>query len=131
MTADVPPLLSLLKQYFGFTSFRPLQEEIIHDALAGKDVFALLPTGGGKSLCFQLPALARPGLTVVVSPLIALMKDQVDAMQASGVAATFLNSSLESGAARARLNGLNDVEFALLYVAPDRLVLSGFLADLQ
>ena len=90
-------MLPLLKQYFGFTSFRPLQEEIIRDSLAGKDVFALLPTGGGKSLCFQLPALARDGLTVVVSPLIALMKDQVDALQASGIAATFLNSSLAAG----------------------------------
>jgi len=74
-----------------------LQEEIIRDALAGKDVFALLPTGGGKSLCFQLPAMTREGLTVVVSPLIALMKDQVDALQASGVPATFLNSSLRRG----------------------------------
>ena len=69
----------------------------MRDALAGRDVFAVLPTGGGKSLCFQLPALVRPGLTVVVSPLIALMKDQVDAMQAAGVAATFLNSSLAAG----------------------------------
>jgi len=93
-------LLPLLKQYFGFAFFRPLQEQIIRDALAGKDVFALLPTGGGKSLCFQLPALARPGLTVVVSPLIALMKDQVDALQASGVAATFLNSSLDTAESR-------------------------------
>ena len=97
MESSVPQLLPLLKQYFGFNSFRPLQEEIIRDALAGKDVFALLPTGGGKSLCFQLPAMARPGLTVVVSPLIALMKDQVDALQASGVPATFLNSSLAAG----------------------------------
>ncbi|HTD65148.1 MAG TPA: DEAD/DEAH box helicase, partial [Candidatus Limnocylindria bacterium] len=94
MNSEPPNLLRTLKQYFGFDSFRPLQEQIICDALADKDVFALLPTGGGKSLCFQLPALVRPGLTVVVSPLIALMKDQVDAMQAAGVAATFLNSSL-------------------------------------
>src|SRR5437016_11862665 len=124
-------LRALLKQYFGFTTFRPLQEEIIQSALAGQDVFAVLPTGGGKSLCFQLPALARPGLTVVVSPLIALMKDQVGAMQASGVAATFLNSSLAAGEARARLRGLHHGEFRLLYVAPERLMLSGFLSDLQ
>ena len=124
-------LLPLLKQYFGFTSFRPLQEQIIRDALAGKDVFALLPTGGGKSLCFQLPALARPGLTVVVSPLIALMKDQVDALRAGGVAATFLNSSLAAHESRARLRGIHNGQFRLLYVAPERLMLSGFLADLQ
>src|SRR5881396_2933734 len=124
-------LLPLLKQYFGFTSFRPLQEQIITDSLAGKDVFALLPTGGGKSLCFQLPAMARPGLTVVVSPLIALMKDQVDALQASGVPATFLNSSLQPGESRARLRGLHNGECRLLYVAPERLMLSGFLSDLQ
>src|SRR5437660_6483052 len=106
MGSDAIPLLPLLKQYFGFASFRPLQEEIIRDCLAGRDAFALLPTGGGKSLCFQLPALARPGLTVVVSPLISLMKDQVDALQASGVAATFLNSSLQAGESRGRLHGL-------------------------
>jgi ATP-dependent DNA helicase RecQ len=126
-----PELLPLLKQYFGFTSFRPLQEEIIRDSLAGKDVFALLPTGGGKSLCFQLPALARDGLTVVVSPLIALMKDQVDALQASGIPATFLNSSLAAGEGRQRLRGLHNGEFRLLYAAPERLMLSGFLDDLQ
>jgi ATP-dependent DNA helicase RecQ len=126
-----PNLLPLLKQYFGFTSFRPLQEEIIRDSLTGRDVFALLPTGGGKSLCFQLPALARDGLTVVVSPLIALMKDQVDALQAGGVAATFLNSSLTPDESRKRLRGLHNDEFRLLYAAPERLMLSGFLADLQ
>jgi ATP-dependent DNA helicase RecQ len=126
-----PELLPLLKQYFGFTSFRPLQQEIIRDSLAGKDVFALLPTGGGKSLCFQLPALARDGLTVVVSPLIALMKDQVDALQASGIAATFLNSSLVGGEGRERLRGLHNGEFKLLYVAPERLMLSGFLDELK
>ena len=124
-------LLPTLKEYFGFDSFRPLQEEIIRDALAGKDVFALLPTGGGKSLCFQLPALLQPGLTVVVSPLIALMKDQVDALQTAGVAATFLNSSLAPGESRERLRGLHGNEFRLLYAAPERLMLSGFLSDLQ
>src|SRR5215467_12113405 len=124
-------LVELLKKYFGFTSFRPLQEAIISDALAGKDVFALLPTGGGKSLCFQLPAMARPGLTVVVSPLIALMKDQVDGLQAGGVSATFLNSSLAAGESRGRLRGLHGGEYRLLYAAPERLMLSGFLSDLQ
>ena len=124
-------LLPLLRQYFGFNSFRPLQEDIIRDSLAGKDVFALLPTGGGKSLCFQLPALAQEGLTVVVSPLIALMKDQVDALQAAGVSATYLNSSLSAEESRARLRGLHNGEYRLLYAAPERLMLSGFLADLQ
>jgi ATP-dependent DNA helicase RecQ len=124
-------LLPVLKQYFGFSSFRPLQEEIIRDALAGRDVFALLPTGGGKSLCFQLPALLRPGLTVVVSPLIALMKDQVDALQASGIPATFLNSSLTPAESRSRLRGLHQGEYRLLYAAPERLMLSGSQADLQ
>src|SRR5512135_3208353 len=131
MADEAIQLRATLKKIFGFDSFRPLQEEIIHDALAGKDVFALLPTGGGKSLCFQLPAMARPGLTVVVSPLIALMKDQVDALQASGVPATFLNSSLGVGESRARLRGLHTGQYRLLYVAPERLMLSGCLADLQ
>jgi len=103
----------------------------MRDALAGRDVFAVLPTGGGKSLCFQLPALVRPGLTVVVSPLIALMKDQVDALQTAGVAATFLNSSLAAGESRPRLRGLHNGEFRLLYVAPERLMLSGFVEDLK
>ena len=131
MKRDSAELKAVLKRVFGFTSFRPLQEEIIQDTLAGKDVFAVLPTGGGKSLCFQLPALARPGLTVVVSPLIALMKDQVDALQAAGVAATFLNSTLPPGESRSRLRGLHRGEFQLLYVAPERLMLSGFLEDLK
>src|SRR5437899_1474093 len=131
MTPESLTLLPLLKQYFGFTSFRPLQEEIMRDALAGKDVFALLPTGGGKSLCFQLPAMARQGLTVVVSPLIALMKDQVDGLQAGGVPATFLNSSLGVAESRPRLRGLHNGQYRLLYAAPERLMSSGFLSDLQ
>src|SRR5438309_4111920 len=131
MNPEPIQLLPLLKQSFGFDSFRPLQEEIIRDALAGRDVVALLPTGGGKSLCFQLPALVRDGLTVVVSPLISLMKDQVDALQASGVAATFLNSTLAAGEGRERLRGLHTGKFRLLYAAPERLMLSGFLDDWQ
>ena len=127
----MPVLLSSLKQVFGYDSFRPLQREIINDAMAGRDVFALLPTGGGKSLCFQLPAILRPGLTVVVSPLIALMKDQVDALTASGVPATLLNSTLDGDEARARFRGLHRAEFRLLYVAPERLMLPGFIETLK
>jgi ATP-dependent DNA helicase RecQ len=124
-------LLPALKQHFGYSEFRPLQEEIIRDTLAGRDVFALLPTGAGKSLCFQLPALLRPGLTVVVSPLIALMKDQVDGLQAAGIPATFLNSSLDPSQAEARLRGLRTGKYRLLYVAPERLMRPGFLSEVQ
>jgi ATP-dependent DNA helicase RecQ len=131
MPATANDLDGLLQHTFGCASFRPLQREIIEATLAGRDVFALLPTGGGKSLCFQLPALVRPGLTVVVSPLIALMKDQVDALQASGVAATFLNSSLGADEARARLRGLHRGEFKLLYVAPERLMIDGWVENLK
>jgi len=127
----MPDLGQLLQRTFGYSTFRPLQREIIDATLAGRDVFALLPTGGGKSLCFQLPALVRPGLTVVVSPLIALMKDQVDALQASGVAATFLNSTLGETEARARLRGLHRGEFKLLYAAPERLMLEGWDENLK
>lgn len=124
-------LLRTLKRYFGYTAFRPLQEEIILEALAGRDALALLPTGGGKSLCFQLPAMLQEGLTVVVSPLVALMKDQVDALQASGIAATFLNSTLTKDEGRKRLRGLHTGEYRLLYAAPERLMLSGMLEDLK
>src|SRR5437868_10970740 len=120
---DLP---SSVKKYFGHDEFRPLQQQIVTDALASRDVFALMPTGGGKSLCFQLPALLRDGLTIVVSPLISLMKDQVDALQTSGIAATFLNSALDRHEAVERLRRLNHGEYRLLYVAPERLMLDGF-----
>src|SRR5437762_7427911 len=109
-----------LKKHFGYEQFRALQAEIIRYALAGPDVCVLMPTGGGKSLCFQLPALTREGLTIVVSPLIALMKDQVDALQASGIPATFLNSSLNRHEAAGRFRGLNHGQYRMLYVAPER-----------
>jgi ATP-dependent DNA helicase RecQ len=124
-------LFTPLKRYFGHDSFKPLQEAIIRDVLAGCDVVALLPTGGGKSLCYQLPALVRPGLTVVVSPLIALMKDQVDALTAAGISATFLNSSLATHESRERLKRLDAGKYRLLYVAPERLMMIDFLADMQ
>ena len=120
-------LLAPLKQYFGYDQYRPLQQEIIGDALAGHDVFVLMPTGGGKSLCFQLPALIRNGLTIVVSPLISLMKDQVDALQTSGIAATYLNSTLDRKDAVARWRGLHRGDYRMLYVAPERLMLDTFL----
>jgi ATP-dependent DNA helicase RecQ len=131
MFTQTPDLDQLLKRTFGYGAFRPLQREIIEATLEGRDVFALLPTGGGKSLCFQLPALARPGLTIVVSPLIALMKDQVDQLEAAGVAATFLNSTLDADESRTRLRGLHRGEYKLLYVAPERLMLDNWQENLK
>ena len=121
----------LLWQVFGYAKFRPLQEEIIRDSLAGRDVFALLPTGAGKSLCFQLPALIRGGLTVVISPLIALMKDQVDSLRAAGVSATFLNSTLTEEDVRIRIRDLSAGLMSLLYLAPERLFMPRTLEDLK
>ncbi|MGI8551361.1 MAG: DNA helicase RecQ [Dehalococcoidia bacterium] len=116
-----------LRATFGYGGFRPLQEEIVRAILGGKDVFVLMPTGGGKSLCYQLPALLLDGLTVVVSPLIALMKDQVDAMQTLGVAATFINSSLAPQEVSRRQAEVARGAVKLLYAAPERLMLPGML----
>ncbi len=124
-------LPGLLKQVFGYDAFRPLQREIMEASLARVDAVAILPTGAGKSLCYQLPALVRDGLTVVVSPLIALMKDQVDQLHAAGVEATALNSSLDDREARKRLQALDAGRIKLLFVAPERLVLPDFLRSLQ
>ncbi|KAB2641581.1 MAG: DNA helicase RecQ [Verrucomicrobia bacterium] len=130
--ASMPATLApLLKQYFGYDSFRPLQREIMEQTLAGRDVLAILPTGAGKSLCFQLPALARDGLTLVISPLIALMKDQVDSLTASGVSATLLNSSIQGAEAQRRRAALAQGEYKLLYAAPERVMTDGFIQDLQ
>jgi len=131
LTPSPAVLRDALKRAFGFDAFRPLQEEIVTDVLADRDVFALLPTGGGKSLCYQLPAILTEGLTLVVSPLIALMKDQVDAMRTTGIAATFLNSSLDYDEIRERTRDLDRGTYKLLYVAPERLVNPNFIADLR
>lgn len=120
-----------LKETFGFSSFRPLQREIVNAILAKDDVLALLPTGGGKSLCYQLPALLLPGLTLVVSPLIALMKDQVDGLRENGVKAAFLNSALTDEEAKDTWRDLYRGEIKLLYVSPERLLVEGMLEILQ
>ena len=121
-----PSPLSLLKEHFGYRSFRPLQEPAIASVLAGRDAVVLMPTGGGKSLCYQLPALALDGVTLVISPLIALMKDQVDALRARGIAARCLNSSLSSEEARLVREEAHAGKVKLLYVAPERLASAGF-----
>ncbi|NNJ64558.1 MAG: RecQ family ATP-dependent DNA helicase, partial [Xanthomonadales bacterium] len=120
-----------LQQVFGLRAFRPHQQAIIDQVLAGGDAFVLMPTGGGKSLCFQLPALHREGLGIVVSPLISLMKDQVDALKAQGVQAAMYNSSLPAAEARAVLARMHAGELDLLYVAPERIMRPGFIHDLQ
>jgi ATP-dependent DNA helicase RecQ len=120
-------MLATLKKYFGYTSFRPFQEETISALLSGRDAFLLMPTGGGKSLCYQLPALLSEGIGIVVSPLIALMKDQVDQLNTLGIPATFINSSLDPPEAEERVRGLESQTYKLLYVAPERLNTSGFL----
>jgi ATP-dependent DNA helicase RecQ len=116
-----------LRRVYGFHAFRPHQREIVEDLIAGRDAFVLMPTGGGKSLCYQLAALHRPGVAIVVSPLISLMKDQVDALLANGVAAAFYNSALSSQEARRVLGRLHAHELDLLYIAPERLMTPAFL----
>jgi len=120
-----------LKQFFGYTTFRPGQQQIVEEALQDRDLLIIMPTGGGKSLCFQLPALLKPGLTVVVSPLIALMQDQVDALVDNGIGATFLNSTLSWDAVRSREMAILNGKIKLLYVAPERLLAERFAPFLE
>ena len=115
--------IELLKKHFGYASFRPLQEEIIDGVLNSKDLMVVMPTGGGKSMCFQLPSLMLPGITLVISPLIALMKDQVDALNANGIAAGFFNSSQENADQNEVLQKLQNNDLQLLYVAPESISL--------
>jgi ATP-dependent DNA helicase RecQ len=120
-TAQQTNIHNLLKTHFGFDTFRPNQEEIIENVLAGKNTLAIMPTGGGKSLCFQLPALVMEGTAIVISPLIALMKDQVDALNANGIAASYYNSSQLPEIQEEVLNNLMTGQLKLLYVAPESL----------
>ncbi len=123
--------LATLQRVFGYESFRPYQEEIIDNLINGFDAFVLMPTGGGKSLCYQIPAILRNGVGIVVSPLISLMKDQVDALQANGVTAAYYNSTLSAQQAGKVLQQLQSGKLDLLYVAPERLMQSSFMERLQ
>lgn len=120
---DQQQLESTLKEYFGYDSFRPLQQEIIESVFAGNDNMVIMPTGGGKSICFQLPALILPGVTIVISPLIALMKDQVDGLVANGIAAAFINSSQSAAEQEEIYKKLSENTIKLLYIAPESLSL--------
>ena len=131
MSSHADEALSALRTFFGFDRFREGQGEVVESVLAGHDTVVVMPTGGGKSLCFQLPALMRDGVTVVVSPLIALMKDQVDALHARGLPATFINSSLDFEEQKERIAGVKQGRFKLLYVAPERFRSNHFVETLQ
>lgn len=123
--------LPLLESYFGYSSFRKGQEQAIQSVLAGRNTICVMPTGGGKSICYQIPALALPGTTVVISPLISLMKDQVDALIQVGIPAAFINSSLSFNEAHDRIREAKHGKYKLLYIAPERLESSDFIEDLQ
>ncbi len=131
MASDTSQALSLLSSVFGFDAFRPGQAEIVDAVADGKNVLAIMPTGGGKSLCFQLPALCRDGLTVVISPLIALMRDQVQALRAAGVEAGALTSGNTDEETDAVFAALNEGRLKLLYMAPERLASGGTLPMLR
>jgi ATP-dependent DNA helicase RecQ len=126
-----PSASQVLHDVFGYTSFRGAQQAIVDHVVSGGDALVLMPTGGGKSLCYQIPALLRDGVAIVVSPLIALMQDQVDALQQLGVKAAFLNSSLDADAARGVLSSIHRGELDILYVAPERLLMPNFLALME
>lgn len=121
----------LLKKHYGYDQFRPAQEPVVESLLAGRDTLAIMPTGAGKSICFQIPALMFPGITLVISPLISLMKDQVDAMREQGIDATFINSTLSSEESRERLAGIAHGSYKLVYVAPERLDTDYFQSILE
>src|SRR3954463_9178458 len=125
-TPDADSLLKdALHRVWGFSEFRPLQREAMHAILDARDSVVVLPTGGGKSLCFQAPAVAAEGLGLVVSPLISLMKDQVDGLRVDGVAASFLNSSLQPHERDEVIASVRDRRCRLLYVSPERIVGEG------
>ena len=129
--ASIEDALTALREHFGFENFREGQREVISAILEGHDTVVVMPTGGGKSLCYQLPALMREGATIVVSPLIALMKDQVEALQARHLPATFINSSIDFEEQKALINGVRRGAYKLVYVAPERFRSANFVEALR
>ena len=119
--------LEVLEKYFGYKSFRRGQEEIIDEIINGRDVLAIMPTGGGKSICYQIPALILDGVTIVISPLISLMKDQVDTLNSTGINSAFLNSSLSMYEFNEIMNGIENNKYKIIYVAPERLLSNEFI----
>ncbi len=128
---DQAHALEALKKYFGYDTFRPLQAEIIQHIYAGKDAVVLMPTGGGKSVCFQIPAITLPGTAIVLSPLISLMKDQVEGLKANGVAAAFINSSQSTAEQRQVEDAFSNGKLDLLYVSPEKLIAGNFMSILR
>ena len=119
-----------LENYFGFREFREPQGEVVSEILSGNDVFVVMPTGGGKSLCYQLPAVLLDGVTIVVSPLIALMKDQVDNLVSRGIEATLINSTIAGSEQQDRIRRLRKGEYRIVYIAPERFRSRSFLQAL-
>ncbi|MGB1260666.1 MAG: DEAD/DEAH box helicase, partial [Akkermansiaceae bacterium] len=134
MPAEREPVadpLKVLKKHFGFGGFLDAQEEVVDQILSGQDGLVVMPTGGGKSLCYQLPAMCLPGVTLVVSPLIALMKDQVDALIEKDIPATMINSTLDQSEVWSRINRMKAGEYKLVYIAPERFRAPSFMDALS
>ena len=127
----MPTAQDILKQYFGYDSFRPGQDRLVQSILSGRDTLGIMPTGAGKSICYQVPALLLPGLTLVISPLISLMKDQVGALNEAGVPAACVNSAMSAESMRDVLGYAAQGGYKLLYVAPERLTAPAFLSFAQ
>lgn len=120
-------LQNILKTYFGYDEFRNGQDKLIESIIEGRDALGIMPTGGGKSICYQLPAIALDGITIVISPLISLMKDQVDSLNELGINAAFINSTLDNGEFLQILEGIRANSYKIVYVAPERLNTDSFI----
>src|ERR1700734_1958159 len=131
MSFDAASPGRILREVFGYPQFRAPQGEIIDHVARGGDALVLMPTGGGKSLCYQIPSLVRPGVGIIISPLIALMQDQVEALKQLGIKAAAINSSMSGASIDRAKRGIRDGELDMVYVAPERLLMDDFLTLLR